>query len=30
MMDSDGTLLYHPNQPQMLGKNLYHTDQTCF
>ncbi|MHB8843441.1 MAG: sensor histidine kinase [Nitrospirota bacterium] len=30
MMDSNGTLLYHPNQPQMVGKNLYHTDQSCF
>ncbi len=30
MMDSTGTLLYHPTQPQMVGKNLYHTDQTCF
>ena len=26
MMDSDGTLLYHPKQPQMVGKNLYRTD----
>ena len=30
MMDSDGTLLYHPTQPQMLGKNLFHTDPSCF
>ncbi len=30
MMDSDGTLLYHPNQPRMVGKNLYHTDRSCF
>jgi len=30
MMDSSGTLLYHPNQPEMVGKNLYLTDQTCF
>jgi signal transduction histidine kinase len=30
MMDSEGTLLYHPTQPQMVGKNLYHTDRTCF
>ncbi len=30
MMDSEGTLLYHPNQPQMVGKNLFHTDQSCF
>jgi PAS domain S-box-containing protein len=30
MMDSTGTLLYHPNRPEMVGKNLYHTDQSCF
>ncbi len=30
MMDSDGTLLYHPTQPSMVGKNLYHSDSTCF
>lgn len=30
MMDNNGTLLYHPNQPQMVGKNLYHTDRSCF
>jgi len=30
MMDSQGTLLYHPTQPQMVGKNLYQTDKTCF
>lgn len=30
MMDSAGTLLYHHNRPEMVGKNLYHTDQTCF
>jgi signal transduction histidine kinase len=30
MMDSDGTLLYHPTQPQMLGKNLFHTEPSCF
>lgn len=30
MMDNSGTLLYHPTQPQMVGKNLYHTDMTCF
>ncbi len=29
MMDSDGTLLYHPNQPSMVGKNLYRTDKSC-
>jgi signal transduction histidine kinase len=30
MMDTDGTLLYHPTQPSMVGKNLYHSDQSCF
>ena len=30
MMDSEGTLLYHPTQPQMVGKNLYRTDKSCF
>jgi PAS domain S-box-containing protein len=30
MMDSSGTLLYHPTQPQMVGKNLYHSNTTCF
>ncbi|HEY6010227.1 MAG TPA: ATP-binding protein [Nitrospirota bacterium] len=30
MIDSEGTLLYHPTQPQMVGKNLYQTDQSCF
>jgi len=30
MLDSDGTLLYHPTKPEMVGKNLYHTDKTCF
>ena len=30
MMDSEGTLLYHPTQPQMVGKNLYRTDRSCF
>jgi len=30
MMDSDGTLLYHPTQPQMVGKNLYQTGKSCF
>lgn len=29
MMNSDGTLLYHPTQPRMVGKNLYQTDKTC-
>jgi PAS domain S-box-containing protein len=30
MMDSEGTLLFHPTQPQMVGKNLYHSDRSCF
>jgi PAS domain S-box-containing protein len=30
MMDSEGTLLYHPTQATMIGKNLYHTDRSCF
>ena len=30
MMDTNGTLLYHPTMPQMVGKNLFHTDQSCF
>lgn len=30
MMDDSGTLLYHPTQPKMVGKNLYVTDQSCF
>ncbi|MFN3396189.1 MAG: ATP-binding protein, partial [Thermodesulfovibrionales bacterium] len=30
MMDDRGYLLYHPTQPDMVGKNLYMTDQTCF
>ncbi len=30
MMDSEGTLLYHPTQPQMVGKNLYRTEGSCF
>ena len=30
MMDSEGTLLYHPTKPEMVGKNLYRTDRTCF
>jgi PAS domain S-box-containing protein len=30
MMDSEGTLLYHPTQPAMVGKNLYQADKSCF
>ncbi len=30
MMDAEGTLLYHPSQPQMVGRNLYQSNKTCF
>ncbi|MEW5745191.1 MAG: ATP-binding protein [Nitrospirota bacterium] len=30
MMDRSGNLLYHPTQPDMVGKNLYKADATCF
>ena len=30
MMDGNGTLLYHPTQPQMVGKNIYEADTSCF
>lgn len=30
MMDERGYLLYHPTQPDMVGKNLYMTDSSCF
>jgi signal transduction histidine kinase len=30
MMDHEGTLLYHPTMPEMVGKNLYKADETCF
>lgn len=30
MVDSDGTLLYHPTEPQMIGRNIFHADKTCF
>jgi signal transduction histidine kinase len=30
MLDSDGTLLYHPTQPSMVGRNLYQSNQSCF
>jgi signal transduction histidine kinase len=29
MMDSNGTLLYHPTQPKMIGMNLFRADSTC-
>ena len=30
MMDGTGNLLYHPTQPDMVGRNLYTTDTSCF
>jgi signal transduction histidine kinase len=30
MMDKDGTLLYHPTQPGMVGGNIYKVGSTCF
>jgi len=30
MMDKNGTLLYHPTQPGMVGGNIYKADSTCF
>lgn len=30
MMDDKGNLLYHPTQTDMVGKNLYKTDSSCF
>ncbi|GAB4390600.1 MAG: sensor histidine kinase [Thermodesulfovibrionales bacterium] len=30
MMDADGTLLYHPTQTGMIGKNLNKVDASCF
>jgi two-component system NtrC family sensor kinase len=30
MMDGKGDLLFHPTQPDMVGKNLYKTEASCF
>ncbi len=30
MMSKSGTLLFHPTQPNMDGRNLYKTDPSCF
>lgn len=30
MMDGHGTLLFHPTQPKMVGKNLHEADASCF
>lgn len=29
MMDGNGTLLYHPTQPSMVGKNVNRADKSC-
>ncbi len=30
MMDASGTLLYHPTQPQMIGRNIFNADKSCY
>lgn len=30
ILTENGTLLYHPTQPGMAGRNIYSTDNTCF
>lgn len=30
MMDGSGTLIYHPVQPEMVGKNIYDANKSCF
>ncbi len=30
MMDDKGNLLFHPTQPNMVGRNLHKTDSSCF
>jgi C4-dicarboxylate-specific signal transduction histidine kinase len=30
LMDQSGNLLYHPNAPEMVGKNLYNARTECF
>lgn len=30
MIDSTGTLIYHPTQREMIGNNLYSADKECF
>jgi len=30
MMDKKGTLIYHPTQPQMIGRNIFEADQSCY
>ncbi|HHN64549.1 MAG TPA: sensor histidine kinase [Nitrospirae bacterium] len=30
MMDASGTLLYHPTQPEMIGRNIFNADRSCY
>jgi len=30
MMDASGTLIYHPTMPEMVGKNIFDADASCF
>jgi C4-dicarboxylate-specific signal transduction histidine kinase len=30
MMDASGTLLYHPTQPKMIGRNIFNADKSCY
>ncbi len=30
MMDGKGTVLFHPTEPKMVGKNIYSADASCF
>lgn len=30
VMDSHGTLVYHPTNPEMIGRNLMEADESCF
>lgn len=30
MMDSGGTLIYHPTMPEMIGRNIFEADRSCF
>ncbi len=30
MMDSTGTLIYHPTEPEMIGRNIFKADKSCY
>ncbi|NOY40090.1 MAG: hypothetical protein GXO95_07670, partial [Nitrospirae bacterium] len=30
MMDSSGTLIYHPTEPAMIGRNIFRADKSCY